>query len=198
MKIRTRTGEKDSHRISLPGKACIYWGKRQYSKRAKSQRKLHWGMSNKETLLEKICKMRCYRLLGNKLKETCDLNTGYWVKEQQAQEEWISKTGIRVRDINQPNIWERPEKGTSTQENLTPQGTKVIIGSRKEGTPGIPITGYIIGDRPKRELVYMPKHSSSERRAWKSKSTYRMDIRIHNGKTNLTQLGTQTQRVHEI
>jgi hypothetical protein len=120
------------------------------------------------------------------------------VKEQQAQEEWISKTGIRVRDINQPNIWERPEKGTSTQENLTPQGTKVIIGSRKEGTPGIPVTGYIIGDRPKRELVYMPKHSSSERRAWKSKSTYRMDIRIHNGKTNLTQLGTQTQRVHEI
>jgi len=139
-------------------------------------------MSNKETLLEKICKMRCYRLLGNKLKETCDLNTGYWVKEQQAQEEWISKTGIRVRDINQPNIWERPEKGTSTQENLTPQGTKVIIGSRKEGTPGIPITGYIIGDRPKRELVYMPKHSSSERRAWKSKSTYRMDIQFHKEK----------------
>ena len=119
-------------------------------------------------LLRGNTRARYYRLLGNKLKETCDLNTGIRVREQHAREEWVSKTGIRVRDINQPNIWERPEKGTSTQENLTPQGTKVIIGSRKEGTPGIP--RYIIGDRPKRELVYMPKHSSSKKRAEKENS----------------------------
>jgi hypothetical protein len=41
-------------------------------------KRLSWG-SNKE--------MRCYRYKGNKLKETCDLNTGIRVKKQQAQEE---------------------------------------------------------------------------------------------------------------
>jgi hypothetical protein len=87
MKIRTRTGEKDSHRISLPGKTA-YIGEN--ANTAKGQN--HNGNSTGECLTKRLswrknCKMRCYRLLGNKLKETCDLNTGYWVKEQQAQEE---------------------------------------------------------------------------------------------------------------
>ena len=55
--------------------------------------------------------MRYYRLLGNKLKETCSQNTGIMVKEQHAQGEGISKTGIRVRDINHLKTSEEDLKG---------------------------------------------------------------------------------------
>ena len=41
---------------------------------------------------------------------------------------------------------------TNSGKSDSTGGTEVIIGSRKEGTPRIPVTGYIIGDRPKREL----------------------------------------------
>jgi hypothetical protein len=41
------------------------------------QKGLSWGSNG----------MRYYRLLGNKLKETCDLNTGIRVREQHAREE---------------------------------------------------------------------------------------------------------------
>jgi hypothetical protein len=71
------------------------------------------------------------------------------VREQHAQGERISKTGIKVRDIKHPKSSEEGLKRyTSAQENLTPQGTKSHNREQKEGTPGIPVTGNIIGDQP--------------------------------------------------
>ena len=54
-----------------------------------------------------------------------------------------------------------------------------MIGSRKEGTPRIPVTGYIIGDRPKRELDFTSKTLIILKRTRKSKLVYRMDIQFH-------------------
>jgi hypothetical protein len=62
------------------------------------------------------------------------------------------------------------------------------MGSEEEGTPGIPVTGHIIGDQPKRELGNVPKTLIIQKRA-KSKLDYGMDIRFQNRDTNLTQLG---------
>jgi hypothetical protein len=87
IKIRTRTGERFTK--NLPAGENAYIGEHaNTAKRVKITtrnftgedltKRLSWG-SNKET--------KCYRYKGNKLKETCDLNTGYCVKEQQAQEE---------------------------------------------------------------------------------------------------------------
>ena len=66
-------------------------------------------MSTKDSAEEETT--RYYRLPGNNLKERHVIkNTGYWVREQHAQGEIISKTGIRVKDINHPKYLRRTQK----------------------------------------------------------------------------------------
>ena len=50
---------------------------------------------------------------------------------------------------------------------------------QKEGIPRILVTGDIIGDQPGVNRGIFPRHLSSERRAEKENSTYRMGIRFH-------------------
>ena len=106
-----------------------------------------------------------------------------------------------MRDIKHPKSSEENLKRyISTQENLTPQGTKSHNREQKEGTPGMPVTGHIIGDQPKRELGNIPKTLIIQKRA-KSKLDYGMDIRFQKGVRILLEWGRTkgfNQRVHEI
>ena len=107
---------------------------------------------------------------------------------------------MRVRDIKHPKSSEEDlKKVYFNSGNLTPQGTKVIIGSRREGTPGILVTGHIIGDRPSVNWGIFPRHSSSKR-GLKANSN-RMDIRFQKRIRILLDWGRTKgfdQRVHEI
>ena len=70
----------------------------------------------------------------------------------------------------------------------------------KEETPGIPITGHIIGDQPRRELGNIPKTLIIQKRD-KSELDYGMDIRFQKGIRILLNWGRTKgfdQRVHEI
>ena len=56
------------------------------------------------------------------------------------------------------------ERTTHSGRNLTPQGTKSHNRKRKERTPGIPVTGHIIGDQPSVnwELIQDTHHPKGE------------------------------------
>ena len=115
--------------------------------------------------------MRCYRLVSNKLRKNEYLRPvyGWEISINQTSEKDLKKVH------NLRKIWLH-------------RGTEVIIGSRKEGTPRIPVTGYIIGDRPKRELDFTSKTLIILKRARKA-NLFIGWMFDSTRNTNLTRLG---------
>ena len=48
MKIRTQAGERFTQNLPA-GENCIYWGVMPIQQKGESQKKLRWGMSNKDS-----------------------------------------------------------------------------------------------------------------------------------------------------
>ena len=118
------------------------------------------------------------------------------MREQHAQEERISKTGIRVKDINHPKHLRRTQKAHLNLGKSDSTGDKSHNREKKEGTSGIPVTGHIIGDRPSVNWGIFPRHSSSERRA-KKQTRLQDGHSVPSGNTNLTRLGKKKTSTEE-